>query len=182
MIQAIKKGMEMIKKHYCYCLVLTCLLMLSACKAIWLNTEHSIVFTSFWNNEVSARHTEDKDPFYNAQFLDLDTGDEKEGLGTDIYYYMSCGSGDCSAGFENLNGARFHRYSEGKPDRYSCKLLLDRIEDIDWKRHRIYENEGFFSCVLTSEGRYGWVYYKSHNLSLFKNAETEIDYYIWSND
>ncbi|MGI6258675.1 MAG: hypothetical protein ACOYKC_02330 [Anaerolineaceae bacterium] len=170
------------KKHLFYWFMLAFLLMLSACQTRWLNTEHSIVFNTFWNSEVLYRHMQDKDPFFNAHFLDLDTGIEKQNNKTDVYFFMDCGSGGCSAGFWNLNGARFTKYGEEKPDRASCKILLDKIEDIDWKRSTIYEQEGVFSCVLTAEGRYGWVYYRSQNLSLFNSAEAEITYYIWDNE
>ncbi|MGI6258676.1 MAG: hypothetical protein ACOYKC_02335 [Anaerolineaceae bacterium] len=170
------------KKHYFCFFILVYLLILSACQTKWLNTEHSIVLTSFWNDEVSARHTMDKDPFYNAQFLDFDTGSEKQDLGTDVYFYMSCDSSECSASFENLNETRIHRYGEGKPDRYSCMLLFDRTESMDLKSRTMFEREGFFSCVLTTEGRYGWVYCESYEISDYEDASVKLRYYIWSND
>ncbi len=88
----------------------------------------------------------------------------------------------CGVSISNLNGVRFTRYSEGKPDRYTCKQLLDRIDERMWKNSIIYPVEGFYSCVLTSEGRYGWVYYESSQITDYKEATVKLKYYIWSND
>lgn len=144
----------------------------------WVEQEHTITCSSYWN--PAAREALDNDPKsrINAAYLDLETGDTAEIL-ADISYQLSCGS-MCFPRWRGMEGVIVEDTTSTKqPTIEQCEELLLRGKTLTVPHQSFSGGYGYYYCVLTREGRVGWIHYDDDFRSGLSGSQSQITYWVW---
>jgi hypothetical protein len=140
-----------------------------------LESGHTVVLKSYFNEEVREAFLENPDTHINAAFLNLETGETASTSNPDIMYRLSCGS-MCSPAIVVVNGAKLTDVGVDKPQKQACeKMLLKQQQG----RGSITARQGWFSCVQTNNGKMGWVRYDKDFYSGLNKGEIQFTYGFW---
>jgi len=144
-----------------------------------LEKEKTITLHSFWNPEVRDAINLDIKSDINAVYLDLETGELGQSGNSDIRYALSCGSA-CfpfitKAG-DRLSDGDIEPFGQFPPSLSECYDLIKTKDHGD-----LFSTQyGYYSCVVTEEGRYGWVRFDADFRSGLNQGDIQITYWLWA--
>lgn len=145
--------------------------------ADWVEQEHTVTCFSYWSVAVREAIANDPASRMNAAYLDLETGDTTE-LSADICYQLSCGS-MCFPLWRGMEGAIIEStWSTVQPSLGECEELL--LSEQTQIFHESFSSAyGYYYCVLTKEGRIGWIRYEDDFRLGLSGGQSQITYFMW---
>lgn len=144
----------------------------------WVEQERTVICSSYWSPAAREAVANNPASRINATYLDLETGDTTE-LSADISYQLSCGS-MCFPLWSGMEGVIVEgTMSTVQPSLEECEELLL------WGQTQIFHQSfssayGYYYCVLTKEGRMGWIRYEDDFRSGLSGSQSQITYFIWN--
>ena len=135
------------------------------------------VMNSYFNEDVRQAMYKNDDQRLNASYLDLETGHDEECRDTDIFYRMDCGS-MCYPLLLVMNGAisaiPINQSVPSEPTLDDCIEMLS-----DSHQQLVNFNPGWYTCVMTIEGRIGWIRADDNFMHGMEEGMIQLSYWLW---
>ncbi len=138
-----------------------------------VEVENTITMRSYFNETIRKAQMDDSDQRLNASYLDLETGRTDETDSTDIFYRLDCGD-KCYPRILGLDGVVIELFGDTLPNQQDCQILLK-----DSRRKKLRQVYDHYSCIITKEGRLGWVRYDGDFYSDLETGTIKITYWLW---